>query len=227
MHGLGRSMLSMDTDGRVVRLETFSKILSPGLRIGWATGPKILMEQLVHFLMAASLGAPSLSQLLIARLLADDDPARPRKKHGGAHAAPSMFARQLVRVQAHYAHKASVLHEALCKHVGPGLASWQKPTAGMFMWLKLHGIEVRGATQQTPNTKTHYHYRCTQDVQEIWDDLVTHGIVGVPGRLCHPQQLDPHFQCSCMRLCFASASDEQLQQAATRLGEVLRGRVKT
>ncbi len=96
MHGLGRSMLSMDVDGRVVRLETFSKVLSPGLRIGWATGPKVLMTQLVHFMMAASLGAPSLSQVLIARLLADDDPGTvgPNTLHAPAQ-TPSHAPRKL------------------------------------------------------------------------------------------------------------------------------------
>lgn len=151
---LGQSLLSMDVDGRVVRLDTFSKILSPGcsaayltsstlrlkacaflspfffplgLRIGYASGPQALLEKLVHFLMAASLGAPSISQVLIAELVTRDDGA--------------LFTQQLKRVQTHYAHKAAVLDAALCKHVGER-ASWQRPTAGMFLWLRLHGIEV-------------------------------------------------------------------------------------
>lgn len=41
-----RSFLSMDVDGRVIRLDSFSKIISSGFRIGWVTGPKYLVEKL-------------------------------------------------------------------------------------------------------------------------------------------------------------------------------------
>ena len=40
------SYLSMDIDGRVLRLDSMSKILSSGIRIGWATGPKPLIERM-------------------------------------------------------------------------------------------------------------------------------------------------------------------------------------
>lgn len=36
----------MDVDGRVLRLDSMSKILSSGIRIGWATGPKALIERI-------------------------------------------------------------------------------------------------------------------------------------------------------------------------------------
>ena len=35
--GLGRSFLSLDVDGRVIRLDSFSKIVAPGFRLGWIT----------------------------------------------------------------------------------------------------------------------------------------------------------------------------------------------
>lgn len=38
------SYLSMDVDGRVLRFDSFSKILSSGLRVGWATGPPELIN---------------------------------------------------------------------------------------------------------------------------------------------------------------------------------------
>jgi kynurenine/2-aminoadipate aminotransferase len=40
------SFLSMDVDGRVIRLDSMSKVLSSGIRIGWATGPPPLIELL-------------------------------------------------------------------------------------------------------------------------------------------------------------------------------------
>ena len=40
------SYLSMDVDGRVLRFDSMSKILSSGLRVGWATGPTELVNVL-------------------------------------------------------------------------------------------------------------------------------------------------------------------------------------
>ncbi len=40
------SLASMDTEGRVLRLDSFSKVMTPGLRIGYATGPRPLIDKL-------------------------------------------------------------------------------------------------------------------------------------------------------------------------------------
>jgi len=37
----------MDVDGRVLRFDSFSKILSSGIRIGWVSGPKPLVNRIV------------------------------------------------------------------------------------------------------------------------------------------------------------------------------------
>ena len=40
------SLFSMDTDGRVLRFDSFSKIVSSGLRLGFVTGPKPLVDRI-------------------------------------------------------------------------------------------------------------------------------------------------------------------------------------
>ena len=72
------SFLSMDVDGRVLRFDSFSKLLSSGLRLGWATGPPPLIERINLHTQAANLHTCSLSQSLIAGLF-DKWAAR----HGG------------------------------------------------------------------------------------------------------------------------------------------------
>jgi DNA-binding transcriptional MocR family regulator len=42
------SFLSVDTDGRVVRLDTFSKTIAPGCRLGWITAQPDLIEKFVR-----------------------------------------------------------------------------------------------------------------------------------------------------------------------------------
>lgn len=41
------SYFSLDTDGRVLRFDSFSKILSAGARIGWCSGPPPLVERIL------------------------------------------------------------------------------------------------------------------------------------------------------------------------------------
>ncbi len=41
------SFASMDTEGRVIRFDSFSKVLSSGLRLGYATGPKEFIDRIV------------------------------------------------------------------------------------------------------------------------------------------------------------------------------------
>lgn len=66
------SYLSMDTDGRVLRFDSMSKILSSGLRVGWATGPaelvnvmNLVTQVLMHSL--ASVHIPTRAVVLFVR----------------------------------------------------------------------------------------------------------------------------------------------------------------
>jgi aromatic amino acid aminotransferase I len=43
-----KSFLTIDVQGRVVRLDTFSKTLAPGARLGWFTGSKMFIERLLR-----------------------------------------------------------------------------------------------------------------------------------------------------------------------------------
>jgi kynurenine/2-aminoadipate aminotransferase len=46
------SFYSMDVDGRVIRFDSFSKSVAPGLRLAFATGPRPLMEKLNFHMQA-------------------------------------------------------------------------------------------------------------------------------------------------------------------------------
>lgn len=57
------SFLSLDVDGRVLRFDSLSKILSSGLRIGWVTGPKQLINNLELHVQSSYLHSSTLSQV--------------------------------------------------------------------------------------------------------------------------------------------------------------------
>lgn len=57
------SLLSMDIDGRVIRFDSFSKVLSSGLRLGVVTGPQTLLRQIELHMQATTLQTSSVAQV--------------------------------------------------------------------------------------------------------------------------------------------------------------------
>ena len=49
------SLFSLDTEGRVIRFDSFSKILSSGIRLGFVTGPRPLIERVVLHMQVPAL----------------------------------------------------------------------------------------------------------------------------------------------------------------------------
>ena len=59
----------MDVDGRVLRSDSFSKILSSGLRVGFLTGPKPLLHRLTLHMQVSVMHCSALSQMMILAFL--------------------------------------------------------------------------------------------------------------------------------------------------------------
>lgn len=123
------SYLALCKTGRVLRLDTTSKILAPGLRLGWVTAPKAIIEA---FQASHDLGIvhPSgLSQAIIYKLLSET------WGHGG-------FEQWLWNLATLYQQQATVIVRALAQCFGMGplseICSWNTITAGMFIWLKVN-----------------------------------------------------------------------------------------
>lgn len=63
LEGLTPSYLSIDTDSRVVRLDSWSKVLAPGLRLGWVAAHPAMIELMALALHASLNGPPGVSQV--------------------------------------------------------------------------------------------------------------------------------------------------------------------
>ena len=102
-----------------VYLGSFSKILAPGLRLGYAVAPAPVYDLLVQAKQAADLHSGMFAQHLVADLL-----------HTG------MLDTHLDDVRARYRLGRDAMAQALHTHMRD-LATWQVPQGGMFFWLTL------------------------------------------------------------------------------------------
>ncbi|WP_406123585.1 PLP-dependent aminotransferase family protein [Streptomyces sp. NBC_00989] len=104
---------------RTVLLGSFSKVMAPGLRLGWLRAPAALLRACVVAKQAADLHTPTVNQLAAARYLADNDL--------DAHVA---------RVAGVYRERRDAMFEGLA-NVLPEESSWERPEGGMFLWARL------------------------------------------------------------------------------------------
>jgi 2-aminoadipate transaminase len=105
----------------VIYLGTFSKILSPGLRLGWAVAPRAVLEKLNLGKQGADLCSSPMTQLFVAAYFAERD-----------------WRDYLETLKSLYRRRRDVMLEALEQHFG-GRAEWTKPEGGLFIWATLDG----------------------------------------------------------------------------------------
>lgn len=106
-------------------LGSFSKVLTPGLRVGYVAGPRAVIALLARLKQAADLHTPSLNQRIIAALLAD-----------------GTLDAHLPTLRGLYRQQRDALVGALDRHLRPH-ADWSAPAGGMFAWLRLrHGLSA-------------------------------------------------------------------------------------
>lgn len=121
---LHSTCLSMD-GGNVVYLGSFSKILSPGIRLGYMVAPLRIARQLELAKQASDLHSSSLLQRLVFEIVSS-----------------GFLAPHLAACQALYRDNAKAMADALAQQL-QGLARWTVPAGGMFQWLELaQGVDA-------------------------------------------------------------------------------------
>ncbi len=116
------TLQSMDTDGRVIRLDSFSKIFLPGFRIGYLTAPVDIASKVVLFKQASNLHTTSLNQVVLAEYFS-------RK-------GVSPFLARTREIADFYRRNRDALIDA-CREFLPGWVEYDVPEAGMFVWFRL------------------------------------------------------------------------------------------
>lgn len=115
------SMYSLDTDQRVLQMKTFSKIFSPGFRIGWVVAPAPVIDRLIMAKQGTDLCTSAYTSMIAAYLMKD-----------------GLLEEQIAISKKLYARKAEVMLDAFDQYM-PRLDDlwWSKPEGGMFLWLHL------------------------------------------------------------------------------------------
>lgn len=103
-----------------VYLGSLSKVLAPGLRLGYVVAPPALFPKLLQAKQAADLHTPGFNQRVAARVLAD-----------------GFLERHLPQVRALYRAQRDAMLAALQTHLGALNVQWSRPGGGMFLWLRL------------------------------------------------------------------------------------------
>jgi 2-aminoadipate transaminase len=103
----------------VIYLGTFSKILSPGIRLGWAVAPRPVLEKLNLGKQGADLCSSSMTQLFVARYFDEYD-----------------WRGYLQELRGLYSRRRDVMLASLREHFGEE-AHWTTPQGGLFIWATL------------------------------------------------------------------------------------------
>ena len=103
-----------------VYLGSFSKVLAPGLRLGYLAAPQVLFPKLLQAKQAADLHTPGFNQRLVHEVI-----------RGG-------FLRDHVpTIRARYRAQRDAMQAALAHHLAPLGCRWTAPGGGMFFWIEL------------------------------------------------------------------------------------------
>ena len=118
-----KSIFALDGTGHVIGLHTFSKILFPGMRLGWVIADEAVIQKMVIAKQATDLCTPSFTQAIVAEF-----------------AARGLLNKVIEKVKGIYREKREIMLNALDEHMPdlPGL-SWTRPEGGLFLWLRLPG----------------------------------------------------------------------------------------
>ena len=104
----------------VIYLGSFSKILAPGLRLGYVIAPPQLYPKLLQAKQAADLHTPGFNQRVVAEVIQD-----------------GFLDRHVPTIRARYHAQRDAMLAALDRHMAGLGVHWTRPVGGMFVWVTL------------------------------------------------------------------------------------------
>ena len=122
--------------GNVIYLSTFSKTLSPGIRLGWIIAPVEVISKLVQAKQATDLHTSTFIQMVAYEV-----------------ASGGFLDRHVRHIRSVYHVRRDAILAALKRHMPPGIR-WTKPEGGLFIWVTLpEGVDAWAILPQAVDQK--------------------------------------------------------------------------
>ncbi len=118
------TLKSLDTEDRVIYCGSFSKILSPGMRLGYVIGAPALLEKVEMLKQVNDVHTPMLTQMMCVQFMKKYDIDKYIEKN-----------RKL------YKEKCQCMLDAMEEFFPEGKVTWTVPDGGIFLWCECKGIE--------------------------------------------------------------------------------------
>jgi 2-aminoadipate transaminase len=182
------SLRSFDQAGNtVIVAETFSKSFSPGVRVGWGILPPDLIGPVSDLKGNIDFGSPHFAQRVMTAVI-----------------ELGLFEPHVAALRQNYCVKLAAMLAAADEFLAdvPGV-SWQRPTGGLYVWLRLpEGIDAG------PHGT-------------LFDAALAEGVLYVPGEYCFPAE-GQTIESNTIRLSFGVQSAAQIRQGVEALSRAIR-----
>ncbi|KAK7027244.1 hypothetical protein VNI00_015333 [Paramarasmius palmivorus] len=193
---------SLPEVGRVIRFDSLSKVLSAGIRIGFASGPQPVLDALIKFTATINLQTPTLTQIITYALLTS-----PSWGYDG-------FRLHTEQIAEFYRKKRDVFEGYMRKYLGSSedgsaLAKWATPKAGLFFWFKIliePDSESDGDSEALIQTKA-----------------FQNGVLALPGTVFLPSSQDAQGprKTGYVRASFSLLNEVEVEEAIIRLKKTI------
>jgi DNA-binding transcriptional MocR family regulator len=114
------SLRDLDDHNLVIYLNSFSKVMAPGLRLGWIAAAPSIVEQIAIIKQRLDPHTPNLVQLALSRLMRQ-----------GA------FDSHLRGLRTEHAKRSTQMIAAIQRHMPAGSIRFARPTGGLYLWCRL------------------------------------------------------------------------------------------
>lgn len=233
------SYLSLDYQGRVVRIDTFSKTVAPGCRLGWLTAQPALVERILRISETSTQQPSGFVQAMMAELVigphSSADPGRGGAADGNGWKVDG-WVRWLEGLRGNYERRMQTMCAALDSGkelvkagrrpsltVESGDDEWSvvekrqiysfvRPLGGMFVW-------VRFDFSSHPLAKQVVASRLSQALWVFWTQKPYLCLVAPGGMFAPTEEVREKDSFNCFRLCFAACPEDEVEAISTRFAE--------
>ncbi|CAX42383.1 aromatic amino acid aminotransferase, putative [Candida dubliniensis CD36] len=191
------SYLELDTTGRVFRVETFSKLFAPGLRLGFVVGHKKVIEAVKNYSDVVNRGASGLTQTIVNNVIQEN------------FKGVDGWLEWILKMRSNYSYRKDLLLYSIFESQAykKGYVDVIDPKAGMFVTFKVNlpkDVDV------------------LQKMKLLLWKLISHGVLVVAG---YNMTVDLEFskdRSNFFRLCYALANnDEEILESGKRLTDAV------